>query len=908
MKARFYVLLVLILIILLLGSGAVVWLTDWIWLRHLGYADIMLKSIGYKLACGIAAAAVTFVIVYLNLSIVLRSFRRPRILDIGADGRVLENKWATWLALVISIALAAVYGLSASNRWLDVLSFFNPVSFGVDEPLHGIDVSFYVFRLPALRLLHSYALSLLIVVGFLAFIGYLASGSVSFAFRQLRMAPSALAHIALLIALVFLVQAGGYWLNTYDLVFSTRGMIYGAGYTDARVIQLGYKIMAAVTVVAAAAVLVDAAFRRLRFLVPTILCLIAVSLVFNGLIPGIVERFYVKPNQAQLESTYIANHITMTRAAYGLDVVEEAQFSVSEDLTVESLIENYDVISNIRLWDWRPLLDTYTQTQSNKAYYQFDEVDVDRYMIDGEYRQVMLSGREMNPDAVPGEARNWINRHLVYTHGYGIVMSYATEITDEGFPVYVIQGIPPVSEPGLEVERPQIYYGERTDYYAIVNNNYGGVGEFDYPAGDRNAYIKYDGDGGISLASPLVKVLFALRFRSTDILLADAITSESRIMIYRNIAERVTRIAPFLRYDSDPYLVLADGRLFWIIDAYTVTDRYPYSTPYRGWGNYVRNSVKVVVDAYHGSVKYYRWDEDDPIAEFYSKAFPGFFSDLSDLSSEIKAHFRYPETLFAIQARILGTYHMTDVSMFYNKEDQWQIPMEQYQSVSAPVQPYYMITRLPGSDVAEYVLMIPYSPVGKNNMTALFVAGCDGDRYGRLTLYRLPRGETVRGPLQIENLIDGDDQISRDLTLWNQQGSRVIRGNLMVVPVANSLLYVEPIFLEPEGTPFPVLKRVAVSYAGRVVAEPSLRASLDRLFGSLKAPASGETPIADADDEQRVSEPSSDRTSEPSAEDALRVFNEAREAVQSNDWAAYGRKLDELETILNQLVKESAFD
>ena len=339
----------------------------------------------------------------------------------------------------------------------------------------------------------------------------------------------------------------------------------------------------------------DAATRRLRFLLPSIVGLIVVSVVFSGVVPGIVERFMVRPNQAQLEAPYIENHIQMTREAYGLAGVAETTFPAGENLTAADLEDNEDVISNVRLWDWRPLLDVYAQTQSNKAYYEFDEVDVDRYFINGRYRHVMLSGREMNPERVPGEARNWINRHLVYTHGYGLVMSYATEISDGGFPVYAVEGLPPRSEPGLEIHRPQIYYGEKTNDYVIVNNNHRGVGEFDYPAGDENAYIKYDGTGGIQLSSPLVKALFALRFASTDILLSDAVTRDSRIMVYRNIAERVRRIAPFFRYDRDPYLVLHDARLYWIMDAYTTTGRYPYSQPYPGWGNYVRNSVKVVI-------------------------------------------------------------------------------------------------------------------------------------------------------------------------------------------------------------------------------------------------------------------------------------------------------------------------
>lgn len=909
MKAKWYIFLAAILVIIAFGRGAVVWLTDWIWLQQVGYAGIIVKSIGYRLLSGLMVGLVSFLVLYVNLTFVTKTFRRLRVVDIGPDGSIVENSWVSRTAIVISVAAGVISGLAAWDRWMDILSFLNPVPFGVDDPLHGLDVSFYVFRLPLMHALYSYALSLLTAATILVCAGYLISGSVSISSGRLRMNPRALAHVSVLVFLVFIVRAIGYRLDVYDLVYSTRGMTYGAGYTDARVIMLGYNLMTVISVIAALAVLLDAASGRLKFLVPSVVGLIAVSLVFTVVIPGAVERFRVRPNQAQLESPYIEAHIQMTRAAYGLDDVEEMSFAVTDDLTAADLQANQDIVSNIRLWDWRPLLDTYTQTQSNKAYYQFNEVDIDRYTINGRYRQVMLSGREINPDAVPGEARNWINRHLVYTHGYGLVMSYSTEISDEGFPVYAISGLPLKSEPGLEVTRPQIYYGEKTNDYVIVNSDYRGVGEFDYPTGDQNAYIKYDGTGGIPLSSPLVKALFALRFGSADILLADAITKDSRLMIYRNIAERVRQVAPFLRYDADPYLVLVDGELFWIVDAYTTTSLYPYSQPYPGWGNYVRNSIKAVVNAYDGSIAFYRFDESDPIAALYDRVFPGFFTDLAELSDGLRAHFRYPETLFSIQADMLGVYHMTDVSVFYNKEDQWRIPVEQYQSTTARVEPYYTITKLPGRDTAEYVLMIPYSPEAKSNMTAFLVAGCDGDNYGRLSLFRFPRGETIKGPLQIENLIDGDDEISRDLTLWNQQGSRVIRGNLLVVPIENSLLYVEPIFLEPEGTPFPVLKRVVVSYASRVVAAETLDACLRSLFDSFGylssdqegAPEESRGPAA------QEQEGGAEATA-LSADHALRLFNEAREAIQRNDWSTYGKKLEELERVLNELARESVSD
>jgi len=910
MKSGYIVLIAVILLAALaVGSSAVVWLTDWMWLSQIGYSSILVKSLGYRMLAGLSVGIITFVLIYVNLSAVAKSFRRLRVVDIGPDGRVLQSRWAVRAAVLVSAAIAVFCGIVASDRWLQILGFFNARPFAVRDPLHGLDVSFYVFRLPLLHSLYSFALSLLTAVILLVCGGYMLAGSVSLVPGRVRVSPKPLAHVSILVSLVFLIRAAGYRLNLYDLVYSTRGMIYGAGYTDVKVIALGYNVLTVVAVAAAVAVLVDAATRRLRFLVPSIVGLFVISVIFSGIVPGVVERFLVKPNQAQLEAPYIENHIQMTREAYGLADLVEIMFPADENLTAADLDDNADVISNVRLWDWRPLLDVFGQTQSNKAYYEFDEVDVDRYHIGGRYRQVMLSGREMNPDRVPGEARNWINRHLVYTHGYGLVMSYATEISDEGFPVYAVEGLPLRSEAGLEIDRPQIYYGEKTNDYVIVNNNHRGVGEFDYPAGEENAYIKYDGTGGIQLSSPLVKALFALRFASADILLSDAVTRDSRIMVHRNIVERVQRIAPFFRYDRDPYLVLLDGRLYWIMDAYTTTGRYPYSQPYPGWGNYVRNSVKVLVDAYHGSVKFFRWDREDPIALLYETVFPDLFADLSELPDGIEAHFRYPEDLFTVQAQILSIYHMTDVSVFYNKEDQWRIPLEQYQGSTAQMQPYYMVTRLPGGESAEYVLMVPYSPVAKSNMTAILVGGCDGDNYGRLTLLRLPKGRTIRGPMQIENLIDGDDEISKDLTLWNQQGSRVIRGNLLVVPVENSLLYVEPVFLEPEGAAYPVLKRVVVSYAGRVVAGRTLEESLNLLFDRSAAVVETEErrdsvsrPKEDIDAAPEVPE------DESTADEALRLFNEARDAIQRNDWALYGRKLQELEETLNRLVKESKAD
>jgi uncharacterized membrane protein (UPF0182 family) len=909
MKSGYVVVLVVaVLAVLAVGSSAVVWLTDWIWLHQIGYSGILMKSLGYRWLAGLSVGIITFVLVCVNLLAVGRSFRRLHVVDVGPDGRVLQNRWAMRAAVLVSAAIAVFCGIAASDKWLQILGFLNARPFAVNDPLHGLDVSFYVFRLPLLHSVYSFALSLLTVVVLLVCGGYMLAGSVSLVPGRVRISPRPLAHVAILVSLLFLIRAAGYRLDIYELVYSTRGMIYGAGYTDVKVIALGYNVLTAVAVAAAAAVLVDAATRRLRFLLPSIVGLIVVSVVFSGVVPGIVERFMVRPNQAQLEAPYIENHIQMTREAYGLAGVAETTFPAGENLTAADLEDNEDVISNVRLWDWRPLLDVYAQTQSNKAYYEFDEVDVDRYFINGRYRQVMLSGREMNPERVPGEARNWINRHLVYTHGYGLVMSYATEISDGGFPVYAVEGLPPRSEPGLEIHRPQIYYGEKTNDYVIVNNNHRGVGEFDYPAGDENAYIKYDGTGGIQLSSPLVKALFALRFASTDILLSDAVTRDSRIMVYRNIAERVRRIAPFFRYDRDPYLVLHDARLYWIMDAYTTTGRYPYSQPYPGWGNYVRNSVKVVIDAYHGSVMFFRWDRDDPIALLYETVFPGLFADLDELPDGLETHFRYAEDLFTVQAQILSIYHMTDVSVFYNKEDQWRIPLEQYQGATAQMQPYYMVTRMPGGESAEYVLMVPYSPVAKSNMTAILVGGCDGDNYGSLTLLRLPKGQTIRGPMQIENLIDGDDEISKDLTLWNQQGSRVIRGNLLVVPVENSLLYVEPIFLEPEGAAYPVLKRVAVSYAGRVVAGRTLEEGLSLLFDRSKAVVETERrrdPVSRPEDEDWIREVLED---ESTADEALRLFNEARDAIQRNDWALYGRKLQELEETLNRLVKESKAD
>jgi uncharacterized membrane protein (UPF0182 family) len=612
----------------------------------------------------------------------------------------------------------------------------------------------------------------------------------------------------------------------------------------------------------------------------------------------------VEPNEIERERPYIDSNIKFTRLAFGLDNIEERPFETVKDLSEQDLTFNEAVVKNVRLWDYRPLQRTYEQLQALRPYYQFSEVDIDRYTIDGEVRQVMLAGRELNKDNLP--APSWVNRNLEFTHGFGIVMNPVDSVTPDGQPTFYIQDLPPVSNVSLEVTRPEIYYGELTNDTVYVGS---AREEFSFPSGNENVYSSYEGTGGVPLDSLLKRVAFALRFSDANVLLSDDIQSETRVQFHRQVQERVRQITPFLYLDRDPYLVLTDdGRLVWIQDAYTISDRYPYSTPAPTGLNYIRNSVKVVIDAYNGTVDYYVAYPEDPIIQAYEKAFPDLFRPLDAFPPELLDHIRYPQDLFDVQAQQYLAYHMKDTRVFYNQEDLWSIPNEIFDGAEQPMEPYYVYLRLREETEPEYLLIQPFTPAGKQNMIAWLAARNEPEYYGQLVVYKLPKDELVFGPLQVEARIDQEPEISEQFSLWDQRGSRVIRGNTLVIPINDSFVYVEPIYLLSDTSALPELKRVIVATDTRIAMRETLGEALQALLAEEPqdvAEVIADEAEADLTPAQPVATPSTPLPGNATVQELIDSANarfEAAEAAQRRgDWEAYGRELDNLRNDLQRL-------
>ncbi|MDR1997694.1 MAG: UPF0182 family protein [Candidatus Margulisbacteria bacterium] len=753
-----------------------------------------------------------------------------------------------WLAIVLA-AIAVFFALSLasviSSHWLEILSCFKQTGFAVADPLFGRDVSFYVFVLPVLKLLSGAGASLLFISALGALFLYMLSGQLvalrwhifSRISRPIRTHLLILGFcFALWLLLVLRIAA-------YELLFSPAGVVYGAGFTDVYAQLVAFRVLS-VAVLVWAAVLLAGIFTG-NLSLPVIVGGISTVLWFglSVVYPAVLQTLIVNPNEITKEAPYIQHSIDYTQKAYGLTDVAQVDFNYKNSITAEELAENKDILENIRLWDNEPLLETYRQIQGIRLYYDFHDVDIDRYVFAGQPTQVMISVRELDAARLPERARTWVNEKLKYTHGYGVVVNKVTEISEDGLPRLVVRDIPPVSAM-LKITRPEIYYGEKTADYVVVNTK---TEEFDYPQGDENAYTAYQGRGDVPLDSFFRRSLYAAKFQDFRLLISSYITRQSKVLYVRNIKDRVRKIAPFLRYDSDPYIVCApDGRLFWIIDAYTVSNKYPYAQPYSRNINYIRNSVKIVVDAYNGTPEFYSF-ADDPILKTYARIFPGLFKPQADFPPELLPHIRYPLDLFYLQAKIYRTFHMNDPQIFYNLEDLWESPKETYEAGVVEVEPYYIYGKIPGEQELSFLLAVPFTPVNKNNLVSLLVVKCDPDDYGRFYLYKMPKNELVYGPMQIESRIDQDTEISKELSLWSQQGSRVIRGNMMLVPLANSFLYIEPIYLQATASKLPELKRIAVANGDALAMTPTLRDSLNVLTGLAPRPVSGAVPAAPTD-------------------------------------------------------------
>lgn len=870
-------------------------ITDWFWFQEVGYEKVFWVSLLAKLTVGGIIGAIFLVLFGGNLYLAEKIARKNSYSDymgmqIPSLRLIGDRSWIPLIALV-SVVFSVFMGMSASGQWKECLLFLQGLPFGFSDPLYRKDIGFYVFHLPFIVSLYQWFsfIAILTVIG--TSILYFVRGAFLFLPpRTWKIAPPVRTHLLILFAGLFFIGILGAWIELYQLIFIKRGVVFGPGYTDTTT-QIGVlRLMIVMNLLAGLSILFYTYKNNWKIPAATIVALLAVSMVGKGIYPNMVQKFKVLPNEIVLEKPFLEHNIKYTRLAYRLDDIEEREFPVEANLTQADLRKNDLTIKNIRLWDHGPLLQTYSQLQEIRTYYKFIDVDNDRYLINNEYRQVMLSPRELSYSALP--SRTWVNEHLTYTHGYGVVLGPVNRVTQEGLPEFFIKDIPPVAATDVQIKRPEIYYGEQSNEYAFVRAK---RPEFDYPVGDKNVYAKYEGKGGVHL-SFWRKILYAIRFGSVTILLSDDITSESRVMYHRQIKQRVGKIIPFLRLDNDPYLVISkEGRLVWVIDGYTVTDRYPYSEPVEGLGNYVRNSVKAVVDAYDGTVKLYISDANDPIIRTYARIFPGIFQPMDAMPADLRAHMRYPQGMLTIQALMYRAYHMKDPQVFYNKEDLWSIPGKIAGGGEQEMEPYYTIMKLPEEKKEEFILLLPFTPSNKDNMSAWMAARCDAPHYGKLIVYNFPKQRLVYGPRQIEARIDQDTEISKQLSLWNQGGSQVIRGSLLAIPIEKSILYVEPLYLAAEKGQLPELKRVIAAYGNTIAMEENLELALQRIFGGQLM---REAPL-----EAEVVPTVQVRTDREIALEALKHYRKAQEMLRQNNWNGYGEELQKMDNLLRSLEK-----
>jgi hypothetical protein len=903
--------------------------TDWLWFGELNNTAVFWRMLRARFASGILFGSIALLLVGTNIWVAGQFTRRA--LQMGgspwgegeAPGEIFLRSKITY-AVAIG-ALVFVLGSIGASQWPLLLRYVYDQPFGVSDPIFSRDVAFYVFSLPLYEFAAAFLIGALVVSAVVVGLIYAAAGGIRFQ-EGLEIMPRPMAHLSGLAGVFLVVMAWKYRLKIFGLLFSQGQIAFGAGYVDVNVQIWAYWLLVLVFLAAAGFLFVNIRSKNTQLPLRSMAILVGGAIAVGAVPAGLIQKLVVDPSELDKEAPYIQYNIEATNRAYGLDKIEEQSFEASEDLTWADIEQNPLTIRNVRVWDERPLKQTYQQVQEIRPYYVFPNVDVDRYTVDGTYRQVMLSARELDTNRLPAQARNWVNERLQFTHGYGVAMSPVNHVTSEGLPRFMVKDIPPISEPGLEVDRPEIYYGERTYSHVVVKT---GIQEFDYPKGDGNQFTTYQGTGGVELGGFFRRVAFAIRFMDVNLLLSNYISEESRILFQRQISDRVRKIAPFLFYDSDPYMVISDGRLFWIQDAYTTSDMYPYSTRWRNI-NYIRNSVKIVIDAYNGSVSFYQMDVDDPIIKSYSQIFPDLFKPIDAMSADLRSHVRYPIDLFRIQAARYRDYHMEDVQVFYNQEDLWEIPNEIYSDSPQMMQPYYIIVKLPGEDKQEFLLMVPYTPAKKDNMIAWLAARCDGDSYGDLLVYKLPKDKLIYGPMQIEARVDQQPEISSQLTLWGQRGSEVIRGNLLAIPIERSFLYVEPIYLQarqeteeqqfggdegqggaPQGprgrqprrqdersTAIPELKQVIVAFGSQVVMRPTFNEALTALFGNRAEELAAQATVI-----KKRTKGSMSRSASELAANAESHYKRVRESLKAWDWAKAGEEMKALERTIIELRK-----
>ena len=961
-KAKFErkisIILMTIILVLVLFLTMIQFITDFMWFKEMGYTDVFFKQLVTQLTVGVP----TFIVVTALVQVYLTHLKKTYFAKI-ASSEETNMKGLKKTTLILSIVFGAIATFMAvSQLWFEILKFANSTSFDLADPLFNLDISFYIFRLEFLKQLNEILIG--VIIGFVAltiiyyiilmtvrtpdvfkeetpqpdftdeageerhtagsnpFGGEQKSGNANdpfskFAeafggktFQQRPVKPRkqfddnnfkqllkiASGKISVLGFIFFIMLGINFFLRQFDLLHAHTGAVYGAGFTDVNITLWMLRILCVLSVLSAILFVVHMNKKNYKKLLSVPVLMIVVGLVGTGA-AYLVQNFVVSPDEINKESEYLARNIEYTQYAYGLDDVDVKPFAADNKLTYKDINENTETINNIRVNDFDPAKQFYNQTQSIRQYYTFNDVDVDRYMINGKYTQTFLTAREIDESKRGNDS--WLNSHLKYTHGYGVALSRVDKVTASGQPDVLIGNIPPVSSvEEIQIDRPEIYFGELSNDYIIVGTN---EKEFDYPDGDSNKYTTYKGDAGIKM-NFLNRVLFSIREGSLKMFTSSNIDSSSRIIINRNVMDRVRTIMPYLSYEDDPYMVTVDGKLYWMIDAYTLSSYYPYSESYgEGSVNYIRNSVKVVVDAYNGDVNFYIVDEKDPIAATFAKIYPTLFKSFDQMPESLKAHIRYPNNLFQIQASVYGKYHMEDVNVFYQKEDVWDIASEIYGMEKQQMKPNYYIAKLPGEDKAEFFNSLPFTPKSKQNMTALMVARNDGDNYGQLVLYQFPKSRTIYGPEQIEAQIDQNTEISKEFSLWNSSGTKYRRGNMFIIPINTSVLYVEPVYLEAQNSSIPEVKRIIMAYDDEIAYEETLAECLVSLFGDgAEEGVSGQGTGEPSDDGQQSSGEISQ--SELIAA-AAAAYENATEAQKKGDWAGYGKYMDELEKYLNKLAK-----
>jgi uncharacterized membrane protein (UPF0182 family) len=922
--------IVLLLLVIVLPS-ITARLADWLWFTEIGYQRVFFTKIVAQWSIAILSGAIAFAVLYGNARYALRGLVtgdarvRAPITDIagiatavGAHAaRVLRALALPWTGLI-----ALFVALTMASQWSTALQAMHRTSFGATDPIFGRDIGYYVFVLPAIEAVVGFAFSLVILSLLLVAVPiHFTRAEAGRDGEALVIPPRARQHLAILAAAALLVLAVRTELVSIPgLLFGEHLALSGANFVDLHARILALHVLAVAGLVGAGLIAWSGARGRMAYVAARVVIGYVALVVLAVLVPAAYQRLVVQANELSYETPQIAHHIKATRDAWGIAGVELHDLGAATDLTPAMVAANRATIDNVRLWDREPLLQTFGQLQSIRTYYDFVSVDDDRYRIGGQVRQVLLSARELDTDALP--TKGFINEHLTYTHGMGVTLGPSNEVTAEGLPVLFIKDLPPVSSIPLPITRPQIYYGEQSNDFVLAPS---GQREFDYPAGESGdaVYSTYDGRGGVPVASFARRLLYALHFGSFNILLSRDVTSRTRILYNRSVAERARRALPFLAFDRDPYMVVsADGRLKWLLDGYTTTDRYPYSQPLSDGTDYMRNSVKVVIDAYDGNLTAYIAMSGDPIVQTLAKIYPGLLRPLAEMPADLRAHIRYPEDLFRVQTALYATYHMDNPETFYHREDQWQVPGAGAVSQSSASERTtgriagesflrHMVMRLPGERTPEFILMRPFTPRQKDNLAAWMVARNDGANYGRLAVYRFPRQSLVFGPNQIANRINQDTEVSRQISLWDQRGSEVLRGELLVIPIEGSLLYVQPLYLRAQGGRIPELKRVIVAQEGQVAMAETLDAALRALFGAMPPAPPGETlatapaATAPAAAAGALQPPTRDTATGATVADLARRANDhyerARAAQRADDWATYGAEMKRLGEVLRQL-------